>query len=71
MMVLMDLFKPRPDCVHGTRDHIHVTCYNTGKPKDLEGICPCSDVTARCPSEFVCLDVSCHTGMKGAGGAEF
>lgn len=37
MMVLMDLFKPRPDCVHGTRDHIHVTCYNTG----VWALCTC------------------------------
>lgn len=40
------------------------------KPKDLEGVCPFSGVTAVCPYGFACRYSGSHPEIKGVGVAE-
>lgn len=40
------------------------------KPKDLEGVCPFSDVTAVCPYGFACRYSGSHPEVKGIHAAE-
>jgi tRNA-dihydrouridine synthase 3 len=40
------------------------------KPKDLEGVCPFSDVTAVCPYGFACRYSGAHPEVKGVEVAE-